>query len=207
MKPIRQPKEAGGLTSNYSVSKGTGLANGLQKVYEALLVAKKRPLLLIRDEVQTLDIAFVNPEKCDALTQTLRWIHNGETSYPVVLLCGGLGTSSEIFGYLGISRFRDKCKVNLGRLPEVDERAVIRDWLVQDGGAQEEGIIPWIQTIARETHGCPQHIMVYAQPAAKLLEAQNGKITPESLDTVLEIGRQKNIFIIVIGPISCQNKN
>jgi len=53
------------------------------------------------DEVQELG-NNLSQEKLE----TLASIHNGKTRYPVVLLCGGLGTSSTVFGRLGISRFR-----------------------------------------------------------------------------------------------------
>jgi len=129
------------------------------------------------------------------LGQTLDHILNGRFDYPIVLLCGGLGNSEEVFMRLGISRFRAECLVNLGRLPEADARAVIRDWLAKEGKAQEMDIQPWIDAISRETHGWPQHIMVYAQRAAELLRFQNGKATPEALEATLKKGRaQKRIY-------------
>jgi len=96
---------------------------------------------------------------------------------------------------LGISRFRGKCLVNLGRLPEEDARGVILDWLVKEGEAQEADIHPWIEAIAKETYGWPQHIITYAQPAAELLKIQKGKTTPEALEAVLKEGRaDKRIY-------------
>jgi len=133
----------------------------------------------------------VSAENLEILAKTLFRIHNGKTIHPVVLLCGGLGTSIQAFRRLQISRFRDDCVVNLGRLPEVNERAIIRDWLVKDGGAREKDIAPWIQIITRETHGWQQHIVMYARAAAEILEVQKGKMTLYDLDAVLKRGREK----------------
>jgi len=159
---------------------------GMERSLEKL--AKKKPLLLVLDEVQSLGKGL-NPYDENVVRRVLSRILNGKLSRPIVLLCGGLGNSEEAFMRLGISRFRGKCLVNLGRLPEEDTRVVIRDWLVKEGEAQESDIQPWIETIARETHGWPQHIITYAQPAAELLKTQNGKATPEALEAVLKEGR------------------
>jgi len=166
----------------------TGMERSLEKL------AKKKPLLLVLDEVQNLGKGL-NPHDENVMRRVLNRVLNGKFSRPIVLLCGGLGNSEEVFMRLGISRFRGECLVNLGRLPEGDARAVIRDWLVKEGEAQEVDIQPWIDAIAGETHGWPQHIMAYAQPAATLLKAQNGKATPEALESILKEGRvEKRIY-------------
>jgi len=164
---------------------------GMRKCLEEL--AKDGPLLLVLDEAQNLGKP-IDSYKEEVMGHVLDRILNGEFSHPIVLLCGGLGTSSHAFTRLGISRFRAKCLVNLGRLPEKDACAVIRDWLVKDGKAQEADIHPWIEAIARETHGWPQHIMAYAQPAAQILWTQNGRATPGALEAVMNEGREEKRF-------------
>jgi len=77
--------------------------------------------------------------------------------------------------------------MNLGRLSEVSERAVIRDWLVKAGGARKADAQA---AITKETYGWSQHIALYAQTAAKRLEARNGEVTPEDLEAVLKQGRE-----------------
>jgi len=158
----------------------------IPKLLEQL--ADKKPLLLVLDEVQTLG-RRLDSEKTDLLEAILERIHNGEFKKPVVLACGGLGNSSEVFAGLGISRFKTNCLVNLGQLSEAAERAVIRDWLVKEGEAQEADIQPWITAISKETYGWPQHIAIYAQTAAKRLKVLSGQVTPEGLDWVLTNGR------------------
>jgi len=164
---------------------------GMRKCLEEL--AKGGPLLLILDEAQNLGKPL-DSNKEEVIERVLDRILNGEFSRPIVLLCGGLGTSDEAFRRLGISRFRIKCLVNLGRLPETDARAVIRDWLVKEGEAQEADIQPWIEAIAKKTYGWPQHIMAYVQPAAEILKTQHGIATPEALKAVLQEGREEKRF-------------
>jgi len=159
----------------------------IPKLLEQL--ADRRPLLLILDEIQALEDKLGSPEQA-LLTENLGRIHNGRLAKSVVLACGGLGISSQVFAHFRISRFKSDCLVNLGRLSETSERAVIRDWLVKDGGAREADILPWITAIAQETHGWPQHIAIYAQTAAKRLKARRGQATPEDLEAILKQGRE-----------------
>ena len=145
-------------------------------------------LLLTLDEVQNIRDLTQGAHSLDARS-TLNAIHNGELGRPVILLAGGLGTSKAAFDALGISRFASGCVVNLERLSDAAERAVIRDWLVEDGGAKGD-VTPWIDAITSETHGWPQHIMCFAQPAAHVLHEQRGIMTAADLTAVLQRGRQ-----------------
>jgi len=66
---------------------------------------------------------------------------------------------------------------------------------VKEGETQEADIQPWIEAVATEIHGWPQHIMVYTQPTAELLKTQNGKATLEALKAALSKGRaEKHIY-------------
>lgn len=107
----------------------------------------------------------------------------------MILIAGGLGNSKSAFGELGISRFDSGCMVNLGRLSGPAERTVIQDWLLEDGRARGD-VEPWTHAIAGETHGWPQHIMCFAQPAAWVLRNNGGEPAPDGLAYVLERGRQ-----------------
>ena len=148
--------------------------------------APESGLLLILDEVQTIR-ALAGGADAISVTATLNAIHNGKLGRPVILLAGGLGSSRDAFSSLGISRFAGGCVVNLGRLDRASERSVIRDWLVIDGEAKGD-VTPWIDAIAAETHGWPQHIMTYAQPAAWRLREDGGELTHGGLMHTLEQG-------------------
>jgi len=152
-------------------------------------LASEQPLLLVWDEVQNAHKSLEMKE-ARVLRSILNRIHNGKFKRPIVLVCAGLETSSDTFWHLGISRFSIYCQKHMGRLPEADARAIIKDWLVKDGGAQKADIQPWIEAINQETHRWPQHITAYAQPAAELLKNHDGSATPESLAAAIEQGRK-----------------
>ncbi len=153
----------------------------------------KEKLLLILDEAQRLGDGRANDvRRAEIASNVLTRIHNGELGRPVILLAGGLGTSRRAFEELGISRFERKCLRELGRLTHESERAILRDWLTKDGGAAGD-VTPWIDAIAHETHGWPQHIMAYVDPAVTQLYQDAGKLTLQGLDAVLCAGRKNRV--------------
>ena len=155
-----------------------------------ILRSRQGPLLLRLDEAQMLATTVhpLPPDPLGIATGLLKAIHNGELKRPVILLVGGLGTTSDAFRGLGISRFSRRCLVELGALSKEAEQAVLRDWLTKDGGAKGDPT-PWIDSIAQETHGWPQHILSYVEPALDQLRADKRVMTPEGLHAVLEKGR------------------
>ncbi len=115
-------------------------------------------------------------------------IHNGKLNRPVILIAAGLGTTVDAFRSLGISRFSKEYLIELGALSKEAERAVIHDWLTKEGEAKGDPV-PWVDAIAQETYGWPQHILSYVDPALEQLEVDNRVMTPEGLNAVLEAGR------------------
>ena len=155
-----------------------------------ILRGQKKPLLLILDEAQALGLKdVVPPEMKGIVTSVLKEIHNGDLGKPVMLLTAGLGTTDVAYGSLGISRFGVDCIVRLGRLDKKSECAVIRDWLIEDGRAKGDPHT-WIQSIAEQAHGWPQHIISYIKPALKYLESNNRFMSDEGLELVLEKGKE-----------------
>ena len=153
-----------------------------------ILRGQTKPLLLILDEAQTLGYKGGIPDDMKStVINVLKEIHNGDLGKPVMLLTGGLGTTKAAYGSLGVSRFDGDCTVQLGRLDKKSECAVIRDWLIKDGRAKGDPQA-WIQSIAEEAHGWPQHIISYIKPALKYLESNNRFMTDEGLKFVLEEG-------------------
>lgn len=149
-----------------------------------------KPLLLILDEAQALGMAGIPPsDKVGVVNSVLNNIHNGRLRRPVILLAAGLGTTVNAFMSFQISRFNKKCLIELGALDEESERAVIRDWLEKGGGAKGDSSA-WIDAIARETHGWPQHILSYVDPAVEQMNANRGVMTAEGLNAVLDAGRE-----------------
>ena len=158
-----------------------------------ILEEGNKPLLLILDDAQLLGKEGVPPtnHRSDAV-EVLEVIHNGKLGRPVILLTAGLGTTVDAFGSLGILRFNRRCFVELGAMDKEAEHAVIQDWLREDGGAKGD-LAPWIEAIAQETHGWPQHILSFIEPAVERLNANNGIMTAQGLDAVLDAGRESQL--------------
>ena len=148
------------------------------------------PLLLELDEAQMLQTTIhpLPPDQFGIATGLLKSIHNGELGKPVILVAAGLGTTVDAFGTLGISRFEKDALVQLGAVGKEAEHAVLHDWLTKDGKATGD-TWGWIDAIAQETHGWPQHILSYVGPALDRLYTDNGVMTAEGLNAVLEEGR------------------
>ncbi len=181
----------GSASVDVGVFKAGVALGGTAKTPLGVIEKGKGGLVLLLDEAQLMDdlavgtgIPFIDAKAL------LTAIHNGRTGRPVMLVAAGLSATKQAFKDLKISRFKDNCYVELGPLKPEAERAVIQDWLKEDGKAKGNPAA-WIDAIAAETHGWPQHISAYAQVAAVHLRATGRKMTPEKLNTVLEAGRLK----------------
>ena len=150
-------------------------------------------VVLALDEAQNLEVGVQTREaEKPAISLSLELIHTGKMGVPVVLVAGGLGTSRNVFKSFGISRFRRQRINQLGSLAPQEARAVVSDWLVNDGGAPKDHsyLVRWIDTLAAECHGWPQHLQVYAQQAAGWLKHHSSELTPEVPPVVLEEARK-----------------
>ncbi len=160
-----------------------------------VLESGREPLLLLLDEAQTI-AAIMLRSRHDQFKSALKFvtaIHNGKIkNRPVVLIAAGLGATAEAFDSLGISRFDPGCEINLEPLSERSRRAVIETWLKKDGGVKGDPA-EWVEAIAPQTHGWPQHIMAYVWPALRQLKLTKGELTSEGLETVLKKGRKGRI--------------
>ena len=155
-----------------------------------ILRSGKDPLLLKLDEAQRIEttISRKNVDQFATATDVLNAIHNGQLNRPVILIAAGLGTTADAFGTLGISRFASECLVELGVLGKEAERAVLYDWLTKDGRVKGDPTA-WIDAIAQETYGWPQHILSYVKPALNQLRTDRRVMTTEGLSVVLKKGR------------------
>jgi len=152
-------------------------------------LAPETGLILVLDEAQRVHKISGDAEIQIVAEDTLDMIHNGRLGKPVMLLAGGLGTTESALNGLGISRINSDCTVNLGQLDKESESVVIRDWLTHTGGAKDDPST-WIESIAQQAHGWPQHIISYINPAVKHLKSNHGHMTDEGLELVIEKGTQ-----------------
>ncbi len=149
----------------------------------------KGALLLTLDEAQTVSEKI--PSEHHPLSKVvLDSLHNGDVDRPVVLAAGGLSMTREVFRGMGVSRFEAHSFVGLGRMRDASVRKVVKDWLIQEGGANGEPV-QWVDAIAPETYGWPQHIVSYIRPAVWHLVANSGEMTRDGLQKVLEEGRKQ----------------
>ena len=157
---------------------------------QSIIERGKAPLLLFLDEAQKL--ALAQSGHAETICDFLDAIHNGEMECPVMLLTAGLSATADALEGLGVSRFKPNCYVELGPLKPETERDVIKDWLKKEGRAKGDPT-PWIDAIAQETHGWPQHVAVYAQAAALQIRTDKRAMTPQGLQAVLDVGRRQRI--------------
>jgi len=153
-------------------------------------LAPESGLILMLDEAQKMKNLSQNRS---VAIDTLDAIHNGELGKPVVLLTAGLGTSEDVYKSPDVSRFARGCTEQLGRLNKEAEEAVIHDWLMKAGGATGD-LSAWINAIASRTHGWPQHIISYTDPANEYLKANQGCMTDEGLQLTLKKGEQERVL-------------
>ena len=147
--------------------------------------------MLILDEVQNIVAeARRGAHENATIVECLGLINDGRLGAPVILLAGGLGTSKNVLESLGVSRLTKHTVRRIGRLDEETTEAIIRDWLVQCGGAQSnhEYLEQWIHALAERTFGWPQHIQCYAEAAALWLLDNGHALTPEVPAEVLAQG-------------------
>lgn len=149
----------------------------------------EKGVLLVLDEAQALYSADVTGSEKNAAVITLDAIHNGRLGKPVVMLAGGLGHTHIGLSRFEISRAGSEDLVNLSHIDAESERAIIGDWLRIEGRAKGDAK-HWVDAIAHETEGWPQHISAYGQRAAQQLRKDNGRLTSGGLTAVLVTGRE-----------------
>ena len=174
--------------------KGKSIEYGGRTVDEVLIeAASSQGLLLVLDEAQNLrEAGQVGRDIKHALMDTLESIHNGDLGVPVVLLAGGLGTTSAVFRTFGIGRFRHGCDWLLGPLSDREVSDVLNDWLVEEGGASslDANFLKWTTTLLSECKNWPQHLHVFACMSARWLEVHGGALPAEVPSVILSTARR-----------------
>jgi len=149
----------------------------------------KQCVLLILDEAQTLVRAQQSPVEHTSAVKMLDDIHNGKMDEPVVLLAAGLGHTLEGLERLELSRSGIDDTINLACLDPESTKSVISDWLGKECGAKGD-VAYWVDMIAQQSDGWPQHISAYVQRAFKQLKDDKGCLTDDGLARVLQKGYQ-----------------
>ena len=128
--------------------------------------AEARPTLLLVDEVQRL-------VDDDGTKQLLFNLHD-QSTFPLILVCGGLSTSSAHLAQLGLSRLDATHVLHLDALTLAEARQSLEASLAtmaEDVGGVPGPVDLWARRLARPTHGWPQHITCHFRSAAEALLA------------------------------------
>ncbi len=180
------------IRAGIGLSRSTTRAHAARSPLEVLKSGEGK-LLIVMDEAQNFARDFApspSKERHDARA-LIDSVHDGKIAgRPVMLLTAGLSATAGTFENMGVSRFKTNCYVELGPLKLEAERAVIQDWLQVEGRAKGDPT-PWIDAIARETHGWPQHVATYSQAAALQIRTDKRAMTPQGLQAVLDVGRRQ----------------
>lgn len=146
------------------------------------LANQSRPTLLLVDEIQRIGAG-------EATKNLLHHLHD-QTSFPVLLVCGGLSTSVARLGELGLSRLDEAHILHVAALTPTETHQCLEESLrimaddVGIGGHPDQ----WARRLAPPTHGWPQHITGHFRAAAEaLLESARPVFDDENLGRALAL--------------------
>ena len=151
---------------------------------------RRKPTLLVLDEAQRIGIkGYINDSNREYMLDIANELHNLQSNKGFVFVVAGLGNTKSVFKKLGISRFTGKNIFNLGALDKKAEKSILKKWIIESGGKEnDENIEFWIKKITEETHCWAHHITSYTSAIFKELKKTNGKLTTVGLEKVLASG-------------------
>ena len=126
-----------------------------------------RPTLLLVDEIQRMGD--------DEETKDLLYHLHDQTTFPVVLICGGLSTSAAHLRELGLSRLADGNVLRIDALTTDEAEQCLEESLrmIADAVGIDGHPDHWARRLAPATHGWPQHITCHIRTAASALRASD----------------------------------
>ncbi len=165
---------------------GTDLAKRLKA--ERTLGALKEPFFRDKTRARTIcvlvdEIQNVGPKNEAVLAK----LHDATFGLPILPVYAGLNDSVDALRHNGLSRLGRNAQVNLSLLNREAVREAVCDLLHRyraRGAADEKQ--QWVQSIARDSLGFPQHLQVGLQTGAEALVENRGTATPAGLRTALE---------------------
>lgn len=130
----------------------------------APLAAEARPTLLLVDEVQRIGFG--------ELAKDLLYHLHDQTTFPLVLVCGGLSTSAARLGEVGLSRLVEANVLRIDALSRSEALSSLDRSLrlmAEDVGGIAGHSDQWARALAPPTHGWPRHITIHLRAAAEAL--------------------------------------
>ena len=122
-----------------------------------------KPTLLLVDEIQRIGH--------DEETKDLLYHLHDQTTFPVVLVCGGLSTSAAHLRELGLSRLADGNVLRIDALTTDEAEQCLEESLrmMADDVGIDGHADHWARQLAPATHGWPQHVTCHIRAAASAL--------------------------------------
>ncbi|MCY4300025.1 MAG: hypothetical protein OXC61_12110 [Flavobacteriaceae bacterium] len=178
---------------NFKVFKGKVEYQKIEDDVFEILSLLTKPVLLVLDEAQIIGNQLRNdPVSIDTIRFVIKAIHNLECHHGLVTLFTGLGNTKKLYRDFDISRFHSNAVVHLQALDKTSEYAILKDYLVKEAklDSKHPDLDNFIQTISKETHQWPHHIVVYGQTASKLIQHHQGILSEKVWNETLQRGFQ-----------------
>ena len=141
----------------------------------------RRPIVLLVDEAQNAE-----PEQNKAI---LSLLHEGMIDLPILPVFAGLNDTPDALRECGISRLRDDADMPLPRLVQGDARAAVAELMERHGVVGDTAA--WIDAVAADSLGFPQHLHVGLATAAGVLAQNDGRAAPPGLRAARDHARQR----------------
>ena len=125
---------------------------------------RMKPTLLLIDEIQRIG-------EGEATRDLLYHLHD-QTTFPVVLVCGGLSTSAAQLGEVGLSRLDEGSILRIDALTATEAQRSLEESLgimADDVGGIAGHPDRWARALAPPTQGWPQHVTCHFRAAAEAL--------------------------------------
>ena len=129
---------------------------------------RMNPTLLLVDEIQRIG-------EGEATRDLLYNLHD-QTTFPVVLVCGGLSTSAARLGEAGLSRLDEGRVLSIDALTAAEAQRSLEESLgimADDVGGIAGHPDRWGRALAPPTQGWPQHVTCHFRAAAEALLASD----------------------------------
>lgn len=173
---------AGGFGLTFDVRRRSSTLNQMLLASDESGMWRNKALVLMLDELQTIKDL---PPPCAA---SLRVLHQGLHSCPILLMGFGLQHTFSALSKAGISRIAQP--LQLGLLNETDTRQAFVENLREAGYPDVPAAS--VNRLATASQGFPQHINGYLEGAAAALD-RHGLLAGPALDQALAHGERRRI--------------
>ena len=147
---------------------------------------RMKPTLLLVDEIQRIG-------EGEATRDLLYHLHD-QTTFPVVLVCGGLSTSAARLGEAGLSRLDEGRILRIDALTAAEAQRSLEESLgimADDVGGIAGHPDRWARALAPPTQGWPQHVTCHFRAAAEAL-LESGHLAFDDINLRDTLARAEN---------------